>query len=167
MMPPWRSRARWWLTAGWLWLSSEQSAPTCFSPSDRIMITCRRVGSLTCLSRIEARRACCTRCSEPLVAFALTDALAAVVVLLGLVLVAVILADLLSCDHGPIGRVPPPLVRPACIATRRWVAGPDDAVAARRGVPASWPWPRADRCRTRGRDDFKACSAPMYHNLGG
>ena len=26
MMPPWRSRARWWLTAGWLWLSCAQGA---------------------------------------------------------------------------------------------------------------------------------------------
>ena len=34
MMPPWRSRARWWLTAGWLWLSWAQRAPTCRSPSD-------------------------------------------------------------------------------------------------------------------------------------
>src|SRR5215218_9087973 len=61
MIPPWRSRARWWLTAGWLWLSWSHRAPTWRSPSERMRITWRRVGSLTCFRRIDARRACWNR----------------------------------------------------------------------------------------------------------
>ena len=57
-MPPWRRRARWWLTAGWLWFSSLAQRPDvllalgehqdhlepgrvgCSSRSRRITITC-------------------------------------------------------------------------------------------------------------------------------
>src|SRR4051812_29517608 len=55
MIPPCRRSARWWLTAGWLWSSSPQRPPTCRSPSESMVMTRSRVGSLTCLSRIAAR----------------------------------------------------------------------------------------------------------------
>src|SRR5947209_3207337 len=77
MIPPWRRRARWWLTAGWLWFRSSHRAPTCLSPSESIRITCRRVGSLTCFRRIAAFWTCLSRCSAPffaLLALVVVDA---------------------------------------------------------------------------------------------
>src|SRR5436309_1114181 len=50
--------------------NSAQIAPTCLSPSDSLRMTRRRVGSLTCLSRIAARWACLSRGSGPFFALA-------------------------------------------------------------------------------------------------
>src|SRR5262245_47039189 len=71
MMPPWRSRARWWLVAGWLCFSVLQIPPTCFSPSASTRMMWSRVGSLTCLSKSAACCACLKR--RPASVLALVD----------------------------------------------------------------------------------------------
>ena len=76
-------------------------APTCRSPSARIRITWRRVGSLTCLSRMDARRALLNLCSTPRYAFGFGATVLVVVAALALDLVAGWhLIDLLSMKHS-------------------------------------------------------------------
>ncbi len=109
-------------------------APTCRSPSARIRITWRRVGSLTCLRRMEARRAFWNRCSEPRCAFARGATVLVAVAALGLVLVAAAIGrELLSIEETRVT-----LLISNRMQTR--FSGPSRArIAAGRRNPAAGP----------------------------
>src|SRR5205823_2649464 len=129
------------LTAGWLWLSCAQRAPTCFSPSDRIRITWRRVGSLTCFRRTEARLAFWSRWSAPFWARDRPDALG-VVAGFTLVLVA-------------IRKQPPRSKTSVGVNQCARITGPDTSPRPARQNPG------------RRQNHYRRHDTLIYHNLGG